>query len=83
MSFKRMAGYAGITYVVLAVVTFILQGSPPSVDALAPELADYIAETGSAFKAAIALSAISTVAERPARTPATRRSSTSCSRPAR
>ena len=61
MSFKRMAGWAGVGFVVLNVVAFLLFGTPPGADAPASEIADYVADAGNAYKVGTALTGIATV----------------------
>ena len=45
MAFRKMAGLAGIGFVVLILASFVMYGSPPSATATADELAKYVADT--------------------------------------
>lgn len=47
MSFRKMAGFAGIVSVVFFVASFVAYGSLPDIDATAAQVATYIADTGS------------------------------------
>lgn len=44
MSFRRMAGVSGLVFVALMVGSFIAYGTPPSWDAPASEIAQYVAD---------------------------------------
>ena len=47
MGFRKVAGLAGIGFVVLLVLSFLMYGSPPSTTAKADEIAKYVADTDS------------------------------------
>lgn len=47
MGFRKAAGFAGVGFVVLMLVSFLLYGSPPSATAKADELTKYVADTDS------------------------------------
>ena len=47
MGFRKVAGLAGIAFVVLLVLSFLMYGSPPSTTAKADEIVKYVADTDS------------------------------------
>lgn len=61
MSFRKMAGWAGVLFVVLNVVAFAMFGTPPDADAPASEVAAYVVDGGNAYKVGIALTGIATI----------------------
>lgn len=61
MSFRKMAGWAGVLFVIFNVVAFFVWGTPPSADAPASEVAQYLADGGNAYKFGIAMAGIATI----------------------
>ena len=53
-----MAGWAGIVFIVLNVVAFVMYGTPPSLDAPAAEIAEYLADVGDTYMAGIAIALV-------------------------
>lgn len=61
MSFKRMAGFSGIGFVVFQVVGFLFGGSPPDAEAPAAEIAKYVSDGGNTLKIGAMLTAVATI----------------------
>ncbi|HEX9977890.1 MAG TPA: hypothetical protein VGB41_04595 [Acidimicrobiia bacterium] len=61
MGFRKMAGWAGVMFVVLNVVAFFIWGTPPDADAPASEVAKYLADGGNTYKFGIGLSGIAVI----------------------
>jgi len=61
VSFRKMAGWAGVLFVVFNMVAFFIWGTPPSADAPASEVATYLADGGNTYKFGVALTGIATI----------------------
>ncbi|OFW66253.1 MAG: hypothetical protein A2Z12_05630 [Actinobacteria bacterium RBG_16_68_21] len=61
MSFRRMAGWAGVAFVAFNLVAFFVWGTPPDAEAPASEVAKYLADGGNAYKFGIVMAGLAMI----------------------